>query len=72
MVKRPWAPEDSKKHIRSQVENSSVIAVTGEEIELPIGDHEVSLCCHSDSPGCVEIVAAARQIIDEFNAKHFS
>lgn len=47
-------------------------AVTGEEIELPIGDHEVSLCCHSDSPGAVEIVKAARQIIDEFNKKHFS
>jgi len=70
--KKPWDPEDTKKHIRSQVENSSVTAVNGEVIELPVGDHQVSLCCHSDSPGCIEIVKAARQILDEFNAKHFS
>jgi len=69
--KKPWTPEDSKKHIRSQVENASVTAVNGENIELPLGDHEVSLCCHSDSPGCVEIVKAAREIIDEFNSKNF-
>ncbi|KAK4999435.1 hypothetical protein LTR66_001536 [Elasticomyces elasticus] len=70
--KKPWTPEQIQKHIRSQVENSSVTAVTGEEVELPIGDHEVSLCCHSDSPGAVEIVTAASAIVDEFNKKHFS
>jgi len=69
---RPWKPEETQKHIRAQVENSSVIAVTGEEIELPIGDHEVSLCCHSDSPGAVEILTAAREIADEFNRKYHS
>jgi lactam utilization protein B len=45
--------------------------VTGEELELPIGEYHVSLCCHSDSPGAVEIVTAARQIVDEFNGRHF-
>ncbi|GAB7345197.1 hypothetical protein MBLNU457_3577t1 [Dothideomycetes sp. NU457] len=70
--KKPWTPEETQKHIRSQVENSSVTAVTGEEIELPIGDHEISLCCHSDSPGAVEILTAARQIVDEFNQKYHS
>lgn len=68
--KKPWTPEESKKHITSQVQNSSVKAVTGEEVELPIGDHEVSLCCHSDSPGAVQIVTAARQIVDEFNKQN--
>ena len=67
---RAWTTEETKKHISSQVDNSSVTAVTGEEVELPIGDHEVSLCCHSDSPGAVQIVTAARQIVDEFNRKH--
>jgi len=47
-----------------------VEAVTGEVVELPLGDHEVSLCCHSDSPGAVSIVTAARQIVDEFNKKN--
>lgn len=57
---RPWHPDETRKHVQSQVENATVTAVTGEEVELPIGDHEVSLCCHSDSPGAVEIVKAAR------------
>lgn len=35
--KKAWTPEETKKHITSQVENSSVTAVTGEDIELPIG-----------------------------------
>lgn len=67
--KKAWSAEDTKKHISSQVENSSVTAVTGEEVELPIGDHDVSLCCHSDSPGAVQIVTAARQIVNDFNKK---
>ena len=52
------------------MEHSSVIAVTGEEVELPVGEHDVSLCCHSDSPGAVQIVTAARQIVDDFNRKN--
>ena len=37
--KKAWSSEDTKKHIRSQVENSSVTAVTGEEVDLPIGEY---------------------------------
>ncbi|OCL07974.1 LamB/YcsF [Glonium stellatum] len=69
--KKPWLPEETKMHIESLVENSAVTAVTGEEIELPLGGHPVSLCCHSDSPGCLEIVKTARAIVDKFNATHF-
>lgn len=69
---RAWHPDETKKHVRSQVENATVTAVTGEEIQLPVGDHEVSLCCHSDSPGAVDIVKAAREIVDDFNSRHFS
>lgn len=35
--KKPWTSDEIKKHISSQVENSSVTAVTGEEVDLPIG-----------------------------------
>lgn len=69
--RRPWTDEDARKHIRSQVESAQVEAVTGKTIDLPVGQHEVSLCCHSDSPGCVEILTAAREIIDEVNKKRF-
>ena len=68
--KKPWSPEETKKHISTQLENSSVTAVTGEEVQLPVGDYDVSLCCHSDSPSAVTIVTAARQMIDEFNKKY--
>ena len=70
-VCRPWLPEEARKHIQSQVETATVTAVTGEELQLPIRNHQVSLCCHSDSPGAVEIVKAAREIVDQFNSKHF-
>ncbi|KAL0259225.1 hypothetical protein SLS55_006730 [Diplodia seriata] len=70
-VKKPWTPEETRKHVTEQVYEGAVTAVTGEKIDLPLGDHEVSLCCHSDSPGCVDIVKAARAIVDEFNAKTF-
>jgi lactam utilization protein B len=69
---RAWTQQESERHIRSQVEHAIVESVDGKEIELPIGDNEVSLCCHSDSPGCIEIVTAARSIIDKFNDKSFS
>jgi lactam utilization protein B len=69
---RPWQPNEAKKHIRSQVENARVTAVSGEEMQLPVGDHKVSLCCHSDLPGAVEIVNVAREIVDEFNKTNFS
>jgi UPF0271 protein len=67
----PWHPDETRRHVQSQVENATVTAVTGEELQLPIGNYEVSLCCHSDSPGAVEIVKAAREIVDQFNDKHF-
>lgn len=60
-----------RKHLRSQAELAQVEAVTGKTIELPVGDYEVSLCCHSDSPGCVDIVKAAREIVDAANEKNF-
>ncbi|KAF4544461.1 Lactam utilization protein lamB [Lasiodiplodia theobromae] len=70
--KKPWTAEETRAHVTSQVYEGAVTAVTGEKVDLPLGDYEVSLCCHSDSPGCMEIVKASRAIIDEFNAKTFS
>lgn len=65
--KKPWTPEETKKHVEAQIFTSSVTAVTGEEIQLPIGEYDVSMCCHSDSPGALDIVTAARTIVDKFN-----
>lgn len=51
--------------------DGAVTAVTGEKVDLPLGEHEVSLCCHSDSPGCIEIVKVSRAIVDKFNTETF-
>lgn len=65
--KKPWAIEDVKKHVRQQIAESTVTAVTGEIVTLPTAEYQVSVCCHSDSPGCVDIVTATRQVVDEQN-----
>ncbi|KAH3954330.1 hypothetical protein HBH98_071350 [Parastagonospora nodorum] len=69
--KKAWQLDETKKHVRSQVENATVTTVTGEELKLPVGDYQVSMCCHSDSPGAVDIVKAAREIVDEFNGRYY-
>lgn len=65
--KQPWKMEDVKKHVAKQIKESKVVAVTGEEVDLPVKDYPVTICCHSDSPGCIEIVKATKEIVDEFN-----
>lgn len=65
--KKPWVIDDVQRHVRQQIETSTVTAVTGETVSLPTGDYEVSVCCHSDSPGCVDIVKATREVVDEYN-----
>jgi lactam utilization protein B len=70
MFPRAWTLDETKKHIRSQLESSSVTSVTGEDVDLPFKDHPVTLCCHSDSPSAVQIVTTARQIVDDFNKAH--
>ncbi|GKZ27276.1 hypothetical protein AbraIFM66951_004881 [Aspergillus brasiliensis] len=60
------------RHVTEQIETSSVTAVDGTTVELPIGSHPISLCCHSDDPGCVEVVEEARAVVDAINKKYFS
>lgn len=64
---RPWKTEDVEKHVRQQIETESVTATDGSTVHLAVKEYPLSLCCHSDSPGCVEIVSTARQVCDEFN-----
>ncbi|KAF1995978.1 hypothetical protein P154DRAFT_556518 [Amniculicola lignicola CBS 123094] len=69
--KKPWHPDETQRHVRTQVENASVTAVSGEDIDLALGVYQVSPCCYSDSLSAVGIVTEVRQIVDEFNAEHF-
>ncbi|KZV92255.1 LamB/YcsF [Exidia glandulosa HHB12029] len=70
--KKPWSPDQTRAHVASQVYNGTVETVTGDLLDIPLADYEVSLCCHSDSPGCLDIVTAARAIVDEFNTHHLA
>ncbi|KAL4742182.1 lactam utilization protein lamb [Aspergillus similis] len=68
--KKPWYPADVEKHVRQQLEDQSVTSVDGVVVPLPIQDYEVSICCHSDSPGCLEIIKTTKKVVDEFNKKY--
>lgn len=66
--KQPWVVEDVKKHISQQIEESSVTSVDGKVVPFNLKDYPITICCHSDSPGCVDIVKATRAVVDQFNA----
>lgn len=66
-VKKPWSVDEVRAHVKQQVEASTVTAVTGETVVLPTKEYPVSVCCHSDSPGCVDIVTATREVVDAYN-----
>ncbi|EEH39973.2 hypothetical protein PAAG_02162 [Paracoccidioides lutzii Pb01] len=65
--KKPWDLADVEKHVTQQVRTQSVTAVDGTQVNLPMGDYPVSICCHSDSPGCVGIIGKTREVVDKFN-----
>lgn len=66
--KKPWNLEDVKKHVSDQLNTQSVVAVDGSRVQLPVKDYPISICCHSDSPGCMDIIKTTKEIIDKFNA----
>lgn len=68
--KKPWNLDDVRKHVSQQVETESVIAVDGSNVHLPVKNYPISICCHSDSPGCVGIIKTTREVVDKFNQEH--
>ena len=67
--KKPWKKEDVEAHISQQLNSQSVTATDGSTVKLPLKDYPVSICCHSDSPGCMEIITTTKGVIDDFNQK---
>ena len=65
--KKPWNLEDVKRHVSQQVESQSVTAVDGTVVQLPLKDYLISICCHSDSPGCEDIIGVTRDVVNKFN-----
>lgn len=69
-IKQPWKLEDVEKHVEQQITTESVTAVDGSNVPLQVKDYPISICCHSDSPGCIEIVQTTRKVVDRFNKEH--
>ena len=59
--------DDVKTHVRKQLYENQAVALTSTEVDLPVKGFPISICCHSESPGCVEIVMATRDVADLFN-----
>ncbi|KAL2372744.1 hypothetical protein RJ035_000500 [Blastomyces gilchristii] len=62
--KKPWDLVDVEKHVTQLIRTQSVTAVDGTGVAMPVGNYPVSICCHSDSPGCVEIIGKTREVIN--------
>lgn len=59
-----------ERHVEQQITTESVTAVDGSIVQLPVKDYPISICCHSDSPGCIEIVKTTKAVVDKFNQQH--
>ncbi|PIL28052.1 hypothetical protein GSI_09804 [Ganoderma sinense ZZ0214-1] len=69
----------TKKHdpvpldvVKDRVNNllkSRKVTTVGGFVPLPEDVSEVSICCHSDTPGAVEIAQGVKAIVDEHNAR---
>jgi lactam utilization protein B len=68
--KKAWDLEDVRKHVTQQLETQSVTATDGSTMQLLVKDYPISVCCHSDSPGCVEIIKTTNEVVDKFNKEH--
>lgn len=51
LLPSPWTRDKVIKHVHQQLFDGSVMAISGETIPINLEGREVSLCCHSDSPG---------------------
>lgn len=68
--KKAWKTEDIRDRVDQQLNTQTVTATDGSVVQLPLGEYPVSICCHSDSPGCLEIIKTTRDVIDKFNDQH--
>jgi lactam utilization protein B len=68
--KKAWNLEDVRKHVTQQLETQSVVATDGSTVQLPVKEYPISVCCHSDSPGCLEIIKTTKEVVDKFNREH--
>ncbi|KAJ5168792.1 uncharacterized protein N7482_004386, partial [Penicillium canariense] len=69
--KEAWDLAEVRRRVTQQMETCTASAIDGSTCELPVKDHPISICCHSDVPGCLELVKETRAAVDKFNKAYF-
>ncbi|KAI0808373.1 LamB/YcsF family protein [Fomes fomentarius] len=64
----PVSLQEVTDRVNRLLEEKKVTTVSG-ALPLPDGISEVSICCHSDTPGAVEIAQAVKALVDKNNEK---
>ncbi|KAF5351418.1 hypothetical protein D9758_013505 [Tetrapyrgos nigripes] len=66
-IHTPVTHEEVEKRVRTLLETRRVTTNNG--TLLPLGDHvdEVTVCCHSDTPGAIGIAKLVKSLVDESN-----
>ncbi|KAF8187966.1 lamb YcsF family protein [Mycena galopus ATCC 62051] len=65
----PVSPEVIRARVTRLLESGQI--TTNDDVFLPLGEGvtEVSICCHSDTPGAVEIAHLVKSLVDESNRR---
>ncbi|KAH7921345.1 LamB/YcsF [Leucogyrophana mollusca] len=64
----PVAVADVQKRVHTLLSQHQVTTVGGKLLPLGKNVSEVSICCHSDTPGAVEIAQAVKAVVDASNS----
>ncbi|KAJ7093308.1 lactam utilization protein lamb [Mycena belliarum] len=58
-----------RERVMTLLDTHQITTNTGARLPLGEGVTEVSICCHSDTPGAVEIAKLVKSLVDESNAR---
>ncbi|KAF7317499.1 Lactam utilization protein lamB [Mycena kentingensis (nom. inval.)] len=64
----PIPAETIRERVTRLLQTQQITANDGSYIPLGVGLEEVSICCHSDTPGALETVQLVKGIVEESNA----
>ncbi|KAK1232580.1 hypothetical protein PQX77_004291 [Marasmius sp. AFHP31] len=59
--------ESVQKRVNTLLRDRKVTTIDGQLLPFDMNVDEVSICCHSDTPGAVEIATLVKGLVDEHN-----
>jgi len=66
-VHKPVTIKEVQDKTRTLLTKHQITTTSGNLLPIGEGVTEVSICCHSDTPGAVEIAQAVKAVVDEIN-----